>query len=87
MINNDIQRMNSATAIRNAIIDCITIVRAEEKKNFGGVWNIHIDDLVNSLMDGMGDICGALRVNVDDIGITEYEHLTGHEMQLTQGRC
>lgn len=87
MDDNDTQKVKSAATIRDAIIDCISVLRAEEKKNYGGDWNDYIADLVDSMMDGVGDISGSLLKNVDCAYVPEYERLAGHEMGLTAGRC
>jgi len=86
MDDNDMQKVKSAAAIRDAITDCIAVLRAEEKKNYGGDWNDYITDLVHSMMDGIGDISGSLTKNIDFIAGGEYERLTGHEMGVCGGR-
>ena len=85
-MDNDEQRISSAINIQNALIDCICVLRSEEKKNYGGEWNVYIDDLVDYMMDSIADISGALRKDVDIPFSPEYEHLTGHEYGVAMGR-
>lgn len=84
-MDNDMQRASSAENIRNAIIDCIGVLRAEQKKNYGGAWDDYIEDAVDNLMDAIGDISGSLMRGVD-LPVDAYERLTGHEMGVCMGR-
>lgn len=80
------QRMQSADNIRDAILGCINVLQKEKDNNYEGEWCKCIDDLVDGLFDGMGDICGHLREGVEDANVVEYERLTGHEYGVKLGK-
>jgi len=85
-MTDDEQRLESADNITAAILDCIAVLRKEQNKNFKGVWDDYIDDLVPELMDNICDIGGSLRDGINTVYAPEYERLTGHEMGVCAGR-
>lgn len=84
-MTNDEQRLESSKIIRDALIDCIGKLRAEQNKNYAGKWDGYIDDIVDGMMDAISEITGALQKGVEQSG-EEYERLTGHEMGVCLGR-
>ena len=74
-MHNDIQKLDSATKISDAILDCIRVLRREQKLQYKGDWDTYIDDVVYQLMDGSSDITGTLRKNICLESENEYNEL------------